>query len=127
MQGVADTMRLGQSYKSIGFVKERATINRALADRGGWSPTYPYPNAEHLTVLRNKVKHEKVLTGKARRIIANELQYGLYSKAVDAPEPTAPAYMAPSVHPNDYSSVRNLPDSVPALLTMLPSVVLYLR
>jgi hypothetical protein len=33
VQGVAETMRLGQSYKSIGFDKERAIVNRALADR----------------------------------------------------------------------------------------------
>lgn len=30
---VAQTMRLGQSYKSIGFDKERAIINKALAAR----------------------------------------------------------------------------------------------
>jgi hypothetical protein len=33
VQGVADTMRIGQSYKSIGFEKERAIVGRALADR----------------------------------------------------------------------------------------------
>jgi len=31
VEGVADTMRLGQSYRSIGFDKERATVNKALA------------------------------------------------------------------------------------------------
>ena len=38
VQGVADTMRLGQSYKSIGFEKEHAIVNRALSDRGECAP-----------------------------------------------------------------------------------------
>lgn len=33
VQGVAESIQFGQSYKSIGFDKERAIVNRAFADR----------------------------------------------------------------------------------------------
>ena len=33
VHGVAETLRLGQSYRSIGFNKERAITNQALAAR----------------------------------------------------------------------------------------------
>ena len=35
VQGVADSLRLGQSYQSIGFGREHAILNRALSARGG--------------------------------------------------------------------------------------------
>ena len=38
VEGVAETMRLGQSYKSIGFDRERAIVHRDLADRGEEGP-----------------------------------------------------------------------------------------
>jgi len=34
VEGVADTMRLGQSYSGIGFKEERSIVNRDLAERG---------------------------------------------------------------------------------------------
>ena len=42
-QDVANSMRLGQSYKSIGFEKERAIVNQALVDRSEWSANCPEP------------------------------------------------------------------------------------
>jgi len=67
--------------------------------------------------MRKNIQHVKVLTGEARRVIANAGSHGVHGGQPDASEPP---YMAPSEDPEDYSAVRNLPTSAPACLTSFP-------
>jgi len=110
VEGVADTMRLGQSYRSIGFDKERAIVNKALAERGEQASISVHAIADRQTVMRKDIKHEKVLTAVARRTIANLLLHNLHSGQSTACEPP---YMPPSEDPNDYSAVSDLLNSIP--------------
>lgn len=102
VEDVADTLRLGQSYRSIGFDGERAIVHKALADRSKYSPTLAQSVPEYHTVLRKNIKHVKILTAEARRRISDLIHHKLHG---GKPEACEPPYMLPSEDKDDYPAV----------------------
>ena len=122
VEGVAETMRLGQSYRSIGFEAERAIVGRALAERSKYIPDPLQTISDCHVVLGANIEHRRILTGEAQIAIANALLNGLHGGQLDACEPP---YMAPSEDPESYSAVCNLSISMLTHSESLPSPVVY--
>lgn len=113
--------KAGQGVQSLGFAEERGIVNREIANKCE-SPVLTVADGSNdvCKVGVSFLECEKILSPKAKSVIAEALKSGMHDHRKGRLEPP---FMTPSKNPADYSVVCLLaPLSVPPPLTLLSGV-----